>query len=389
MEVAPLFEKIENCDKKIIVLQGGGDAGKTVTALQYLAKQATQEKGVTITVTAQDGPNLKKGALRSFQKYVQPYFGQYIKSFNKTEGAYTWHNGSIMEFSGFKDEMDARGSERDYLFINEANSRTYEFFWQLQRKTRKKVILDYNPTSEFWAHNKLLNGEERQFIGKVQLFIVDHRHNPFLTDEEHEAYESISDPDMFKVYSRGKKGKIKGLIFGHFKKIQLHELPTVYDRIVFGEDYGFTNDPTAIVKMFVVGRKRYFQKLSYTPGLSPDHLIQIKKDNGWKEGINVFGDTGRNMHDGGVSMINQQRMKGMPVMPAIKGIAVGIAKVKEYECFYVDDEDFNTEIGTYKWVMALDALTGKEVMTNIPVDAHNHICDASRYACYTDSIRHR
>jgi len=214
MTVGPLFEKIMNCKEKIIILQGGGDAGKTVTALQCLGVWGSSQKGQVITVTGLDGPNLKKGAMRSFQNHVQPDIQHWLASFNKTESLFTYKSGSIMEFTGFADKNDAVGSERDYLYINECNNKPYEFFWQLQRKTRKKVILDYNPTSAFWVHSKimgLVDGEvpEKQFAGKWRRFIVDHRHNPFLSQEDHDSYENIGDPDMFRVYARGFTGKIK------------------------------------------------------------------------------------------------------------------------------------------------------------------------------------
>lgn len=392
MTVGPLFDKLMNCQEKIIILQGGGDACKTSDSLKYFGIKATQDKDV-YTVTAQDTPNLRLGALRAFQMYVEPELSIWIKSFNKSENTFYFKNGSVIEFKGFEDEQDARGSERGYLFINEANSRSYDLFWQLQRKTRKRVILDYNPTSTFWAHSKimgLVDGEipEKQFQGRWRRFITNHTHNPFLSQEDHDAYENITDPDMYKVYSKGFTGKIKGLIFGHFKKIKLDELPTEYDRIAWGEDYGFTNDPSACVKMYVKGRQRFFQKLCYRSGMTADELVELKIANGWKHGQNIFGDTSKGPADA-VSMINQQRMKGIPVGPPIKSISAGISKLREFECFYVDDKDFDFELSMYRWVMARDIANGNEVMTNIPVDKYNHILDACRYAGYTDSLRHR
>lgn len=82
MITGPLFPLLQACTKKYIVLQGGGDAGKTTTALQHLAVCAIKTKGQIITVAGQDIPNLKKGALRTFKKYVasDPDVAKYIKS---------------------------------------------------------------------------------------------------------------------------------------------------------------------------------------------------------------------------------------------------------------------------------------------------------------------
>jgi phage terminase large subunit len=63
-------EKLINCNKKFIILQGGTASGKTVSALQYLAGIAITEGPVIITVVGQDIPNLKKGAIRDFENFV-------------------------------------------------------------------------------------------------------------------------------------------------------------------------------------------------------------------------------------------------------------------------------------------------------------------------------
>lgn len=388
MNTGPLFPLLLDSPKRINICQGGGDALKTTTILQVLAVKAIREPGVIITVEGEDIPNLKAGALRTFQRWVisDPGIATYITDYNKSDRVYTFRGGSIIEFKSFDDEQDARGSERDYLYMVEANSRAYNMFWQLQRKTRKGIFMCYNPTSRFWCHEKLIDEatRDRQFEGKVQLYITDHRHNPFLTEEEHAAYENISDPDMFEVYARGKTGKIKGLIFGHFKRVK--SLPEKADRIIWGVDYGYTNDPTALVKIAVVGRQRYCQELTYAPGISAATIRDILITNGHQDGQLIYSEADPNI-------INQLRQLRMPVVPAIKGpgsLAASISKVKEFECFYTEDStNFEKEINTWKWVTAEDVITGKEVMTNIPMDGWDHCCAATRYAIYTDCFRYR
>lgn len=381
MKTGPLFPLLTQCQKKIIILQGGGDSGKTTTALQFFGIDSIQQPGSLTTITAQDLPNLKGGALRSFQRYVVPDIDPFIEDYNKSSLTYTFKNKSIYEFKSFADEQDARGSERDNLLMNEVNAMTYAMFWQLQRKTRRRVIVDYNPTAEFFIHSKLIKGEEKQFEGKWQRFISDHRHNPFLTQEEHDAYESISDPEMFRVYARGLTGKVRGLILGHFKKYE--KLPEQYDRACFGLDFGYVADPTALVKMYVKGRSRWFQELHYETGVNAEQLKSILLSNGYTSETPVYSEADPNM-------INQLRGLGIAAAPAIKGpgsIAAGISKLREHECFYKGD-NFEREIMNYKWVEAEDIMTGKTIITNQPVDAWNHLCDAARYADYTDYFRY-
>lgn len=394
MKVGPLFNKIMSTPEKIIVLQGGGDAGKTVSALQAIGCWTMENKDFVTTVVGQDVPNIKVGSLRAFQRYVvsDPEVQSNLvssfssrrdsKAFHKTDRQYTFYNDSIVEFRSFADEQDARGGERDILFVNEANFINYKIFWQLYRKTRFKVIVDYNPTSRFWVHDKLLPGDtqEKQYRGKVRRYIVDHRHNPFLTEEDHMSYENLTDPEMFRVYARGLTGMIHGLIFGHIKKADAP--PEVYDRIFWGIDYGYTNDPTALLKIWAVGNKRYAKELCYTPGLTASRIHEILHENGYDDNQPIYSE-----HD--TDMINQLILKGVTIFPAMKSVIAGISKVKEYECYYIDSPNFANEILLYKWIEAQDIITGADVMTNIPVDAWNHCCDAFRYGCYTDFMAMR
>lgn len=393
MQVNPLFHKIIECPKKIITLQGGGDAAKTITALQVTATLCTQKRNQIATITGETVPHVKAGALVSFQRYVLPDFERYIVDYNSTERKYRFWNGTVMEFRSFKDDLSGRGSERDILFMNESNSESYELFWQLQRKTRRLVMHDYNPTSPFWAHSKLRetlpDGSpnpdfEKAFKGRVQLYITDHRHNMFLSKEDHEAYETISDKELFRVYSRGLTGKITGLVFGHFKKWN-EAFPDNVEKYIYGVDYGYTADPTTIVKIAIKGRVRIGKELCYEPGLSAERLKDIFLLHGYNPNRDdIYSEADPNM-------INQLRMIGIPVMPAIKGpgsIAAGISKVREHECYYTADSlNFERELMTYKFMEAQDLLTGKKVITNVPVDQWNHCCDAFRMADYTYSFR--
>lgn len=379
MLTTPLFLKLKGVTKKIVILQGGGDAGKTVTVLQYLGDKAKTNKNLIITVTANSLPNLKRGALTSFKRYVFPYVKQSIDNYNKQENTYYFKNGSIIEFKSFNDELDARGSERDYLFMNEANSQQYSMFWQLNRKTRIQTILDYNPTSTFWVHTNILEGGEQEFNGEWKYFQLDHRHNPFLSERDHQRYESMSDPDLFKVYARGETGKITGLIFGHF--VQVNEVPKDIDRVIWGIDYGYTNDPTAIVKVSIKGRERYYEEVCYESGMSATHIKQAMDNLGRKPDEMLYSEIDN-------EMILQLRKLGVRVTQAKKGPGsrvAGISKMREFASYYIG-QNFDKEIMNYKYVTVTDTLTGKTILTNEPMDGNDHLCQAATYATYTDSF---
>jgi phage terminase large subunit len=401
MITGPLFVELKKSDKKINVCQGGGDAGKTSDILKLLAIFSIESPNTVSTVTGQDLPNLKKGALRIFQNYIakDECISPYIKVFNKSENTYYFKNGSLIEFTGFDDEQDARGSERDYLFINECNSRSYNLFWQLQRKTRKKVFLDYNPTSKFWVHNKLNEKSkkfEQAFSGKVKVYRTWHIHNPFLSQEDHDAYENISDPEIFRVYSRGLQGEIKGVVY-KFKKAD--KIPEHVKEFGFGIDIGYTTDKTAIVKVWIDGRNRYYQVLLYkseneildeiqSKGLNitvHQYIAAIIKKHGCTPSTLVWGDHDKNYSAG-------LRRLSIPYRMARKGpntVIQGISKVKECNNYYLDSPELEAELETYIWQTATDLLTGDEVSINQPIDGMpDHILAAIRYFNFSYGMRH-
>lgn len=413
----PLFAKLDTCPKKNIVVQGGGDAAKTVTILQWLAVKCIQEKGIQVTVVGLDVPNLKRGAIRAFKRYVakNEQVDPYIAFYNKTDREYHFTNGSVISFVAFEDDEDARGAEHDYVFINEANLISYNLFWELQRKCRKKVILDYNPSFAFWCHAKLINGGEEQFVGHVQLYIVDHRHNPFLSQEEHDAYESISDPERFRVYARGLTGQVKGQIF-RFKKVD--KLPEIWgvnakgERVQipwtfgFGIDIGYTNDKTAIVKVWMNGKDHYYEELLYKsndeiqdeinekglkdaggkPMTIEGYIKKILVDNGMTTATMVWGD-----HDKNISA--RLRRIGVPYRMARKGpnsVVASITSVKRYNGHYLASaKNIDAEIKTYIFQTAVNVLTGNEVSTGEPVEnVPDHCMAAIRYFEHSYSMRY-
>jgi len=415
MLTGPLFAKLEACGKKIKIVQGGGDAAKTVTILQRLSIKCIQQKGILAGVVGLDVPNLKRGAMRAFKRYVanHPQIEPYIAFFNKSDREYHFTNGSILSFVAFDDDQDARGSEWDYIFLNEANLLSYNLFWELQRKTRKEVILDYNPSFAFWVHAKLVDGGEAQFAGKFQRLIVDHRHNPFLTPDEHEAYETISDPERFRVYARGLTGQVKGAIF-RFKKVDKVPTRWVVDEkglkkeapldFGFGIDIGYTTDKTTIVKVWIDGKDHYYQELLYKsndeiqneindkqmkdaagkPLTIEGYMKNILVANGMTKSTMVWGDHDKNMS-------NRLRRLGVPYRMARKGpnsVVASITSVKRYNGHMVNSPNLEEEAKTYIWQTAIDQLTGNEVSTGEPVDDKpDHCIAAIRYFEHSHSMR--
>ena len=245
IEVEELFgipERLElydlniNSTSRVLVNQGGTSSGKTYSLMQVLFELGFEDAGSIITVVGQDIPNLKVGAYRDAKTILSDNerVAFMYPTINEGERIIKCQNGSIIEFKSYADAQDAKSGKRDYLFINEANGISYEIYWQLAIRTRKKIFIDYNPSARFWAHDEVIGRKD------VELLISDHRSNRFLSDEEHARIEGIEDPELWKVYARGLTGKIQGLVLTNWDIVD--SLPPEYEwkMSAYGLDFGFT-----------------------------------------------------------------------------------------------------------------------------------------------------
>ncbi|MES2004330.1 MAG: phage terminase large subunit [Bacteroidota bacterium] len=396
-----VFHANQQSKAKVVINQGGTWSSKTYSIVQLLYQRAISEKGIVITITGESIPNLKKGAYRDAEKIYNttPALRQFVKDWNKSERIIHFKNGSLIEFVSNLDEQSAKNGKRDYLFVNEANGINWKVFWQLAIRTRKQVFLDYNPSAPFWAHSRLIGTtpETNELSATVELIISDHRHNCFLTDEDHAKIEGIKDEELWWVYARGATGKVRGVIY-KFKKVT-----AVPDGLPFGFgiDIGYTTDKTAIVKVWYdeQTRDRYYKELLYKSeneildeiiekGLNitvHQYIANILKANGCTTSSLVWGDHDKNYSTG-------LRRLGIPYRMARKGpntVKQGISKVKECNNYYTEDStNIDDELKTYVWQTAIDILTGEEITINVPVDGMpDHCLAAIRYFNFSYGMR--
>ena len=367
-DVLPLYAANMNSRKRTKVNQGGTSSGKTYSIMQVLFVKAMERYGRVITVVGQDVPNLKKGAFRDAKniRNASATLQAWFPKVNEGERIFYCINGSIIEFSSFKDEQDAKSGKRDILFANEANGIPFEIFWQLYIRTKEEVFIDYNPSARFWVHEKMLNRND------VQLIISDHRQNRFLTKEQHAMIEGIEDEELWKVYARGATGSITGLVFPHYNVVD--ELPPreEWKMHVYCLDFGFTNDPTALIHLVLAHGELWLDELIYNTGMTNPMIAERAKALGLTRADTIIADSAE------PKSIRELNNLGLNVEACVKGadsVINGIDIMKRY-VLNVTRRSGGTrkELQNYKWRMTKDGVT-----TNEPVDCFNHAIDAARY----------
>ena len=366
--VSELFDENLEATERTIVNQGGTSSGKTYSTMQLLFWYAMSDAGSIITVVGQDVPNLKKGAyrdattIRNGSQQLQTLF-PYI---NEGDRIIKCINGSLIEFTSYKDAQDAKSGKRDYLFLNEANGIPYEIYWQLAIRTRKKVFIDYNPTARFWVHDKVLGRKD------VRLIISDHRKNYFLTQEEHDRIEGIEDEQLWKVYARGLTGKLEGVIFTEWDIVDALPPMEEWKGDWHGLDFGFTNDPSALEHVVEAHGDLWIDELLYSTGLTNPMIAERAKGEGLDHTDEIVADCAE------PKSIRELCGQGLWVSPSPKGadsIVSGLDILKRYRLHFTRRSlGIIDNVRSYSWAKDRD---GNRI--NKPEDKNNHGIDAIRY----------
>ena len=376
--VLPLYDANIEAKERTIVNQGGTSSGKTYSIMQVLFTLGMSESRQVITVVGQDIPNLKVGAYRDAKTILDnsPYLKMWWPEINEGERIIKCVNGSIIEFKSYKDAQDAKNGKRDYLFVNEANGIPYSVYWQLAIRTRKKIFIDYNPSARFWVHDEVIGKKD------VRLIISDHRKNYFLTEEEHERIEGISDPELWKVYARGLTGQITGLVFNNWDICDTLPPEEEWKMSCYGLDFGFTNDPSALEHLVMAHGELWINEMIYSTGLTNPEIARRAKDVGISSQQQIIADCAE------PKSIRELQAFGLWVTESTKGkdsIVSGLDILKRYRIHVTRTSlGIISNLRAYKWAEDKDGN-----LTNKPEDKNNHGIDAIRYVALAKLPQHR
>ncbi len=361
------IRKLRKLTKRIKIIPGGTSAGKTFGILPILIDRAAKRKGLEISVVSESIPHLRRGALKDFEKIMRSTNRWIDVNFNKSLLRYTFVNGSYIEFFSVDQPDKLRGARRNILYINECNNVDFESYQQLSIRTSDEVWLDYNPTHEFWVHTELIEDEDSELLK------LTYKDNEALSDsiikEIEKAREKAKTSDYWanwwQVYGLGNVGSLDGVVFDNWKTID--KLPSEARLIGIGLDFGYTNDPTAIVEVYKYNDVRILNEVCYRTGMVNNDI-----SNTLPRSVKVYADSAE------PKSIEEIRRTGVYILPVKKGrdsIMFGISTMQSQN-YLVTSNSLNLikELRSYTWDKDK---SGNKL--NKPIDKFNHAIDAVRY----------
>jgi phage terminase large subunit len=360
-----VFRHLEESTAKIVVQQGGTRSGKTYNILLWIIFSYCQKnEGKIITICRKTYPALRGTVMRDFLTILKDHEIYSEEDHSKTASEYKL-NGNTIEFISLDMPQKIRGRKRDLLFANEANELNFEDWQQLLFRTNEKVIIDFNPSEEFhWIYDHVLPRKD------VEFYQTTYKDNPFLGVEIKTEIERLRDIDenYWRVYGLGERGQAKSLVYT-FTTIK--EIPKEAKLVSYGLDFGYSSDPTSLVRTYILGDDMYVDELLYRTGMTNQDIANEMKVLGLDRSNEVFADSAE------PKSIEEIYRMGWNVKPTIKGsINIGIDIIRRYK-LHATESSFNLikELRNYKYI---EDKNGQ--MTNKPVDNFNHALDALRYS---------
>lgn len=378
-KVTTATKKILKMNKRIRAVQGGTSASKTISILLYLINKAQSDDKPTLTsIVSESFPHLKRGAMKDFLSIMSEH--GYFKEdrWNKTDFTYTFETGSKIEFFSADSPDKVRGPRRDRLFMNECNNMALETFEQLSIRTKEFIFLDWNPTNEFWFYtdvqmikdrdgNKILNED-------CEHLIITYKDNEALDPRLVKAIETRQgNKAWWRVYGEGLLGEVEGKIYRGWELVE--NIPHEARLERYGIDFGYSNDPTAIIAVYYYNGGYILDEVLYEKGLLnkqiADNLRNLERalcvadssepksiDEIKSYGVNIIGaKKGRDSIRHGIQLVQNQK-----ISVTFRSINI----IKEYR--------------NYMWKYDKD---GKPLSPPEPEGGLDHALDAIRYAIET------
>jgi len=355
--------------KRLRAVPGGTSASKTISILLYLIAMAQSDKKPTLTsIVSESFPHLRRGAMRDFLNIMKEHNYYKEELWNRTDNIYMFETGSQLEFFSVDQSDKVRGARRDRLFINEVNNISFEAFEELEVRTKEFVYLDWNPTNEFFYYTNIKN--KRTDVEELTLTYKD---NEGLSQEIIDSIEQRKErKGWWQVYGLGQLGEVEGKIYKDWQI--LDEVPHEARLERRGLDFGYSNDPTALIDVYRYNNGFILDELIYQKGLSNKQIADVI--NNLETKCLIIADSAE------PKSIDEIKLYGVSILPAVKGqgsVSQGIQYVQEQR-IWMTKRSVNL-IKEYRNYMWMQDKQGRII--NTPEDIWNHCLDAARYAINT------
>lgn len=388
------FPYLTDYSKRYEVYYGGAGSGKSVWVAQKLVYKALTGCR-KILVLRKVGRTTKQSTFQLLLDTLNQWGLLSKCKINKTDFTITLPNGSCFLCTGLDDPEKIKSiAGITDAWLEEATEFSQDDFNQIDLRIRtqepnQQIILSFNPVSKanwcyllFFSDNK----DYDEFRSKCMILHSSYKDNPWLPQPYIDSLLLLknTNPAYFKIYAEGEFGSLEKLVYNNWQQLDFDHTK-IEGQLAVGLDFGFTNDPTALIASIVNEQEKRIYIFGEAGGqnmLSTD-IADMIRYNGFAKSTIIADSADQRT-------IEEIRRLGISrIRPCIKGqdsILQGIQKVQQYELI-VDPDCWQVieELQNYAWTK--DKKTNEYI--NKPIDKYNHFLDALRYSLQCCEINPR
>jgi phage terminase large subunit len=364
--------------KRYIHLYGGAGSGKSIFAAQKEIIKSFEVNQRTLVMRKVH--RTMKNSVFLVIKDIVSQWGLY-DSFTFNRGDLSIVNnisGSEFILSGLDDPEKLKSIQGvTRIWIEEATELNAEDFQQIDLRLRgveePQITVSYNPINQ---HHWLYEQFHQKERDDTRILHTTYKDNRFIDEHYYKVLENLKnvDENYYNIYCLGKWGSAsKGLIFRKWKIVD--EVPGDCEWQAMGLDFGFSQDPTALISVHRKGDDIYLDENIYQTGLTNTDLIELMRAKISKS-VEIYADSAE------PKSITELQRSGFNIVGAEKGkdsIKHGIDVMCRFNLF-VTSRSLNLikEFNNYKWK---EHKASGDILDK-PIDAFNHGIDGIRY-CLT------
>lgn len=265
----------------------------------------------------------------------------------------------------------------DVCWIEEAECVSQESLDYLIPTIRKKgseIWISFNPDQETDPVYKNFVLTDREDVYKAKVNYTDNPFFPEVLKKEME-WDKENDPDRYSwVWEGNTREHTDALVFKG--KFVVKHFDTPDDAVFYhGADWGFSVDPTTLVRCYISDNCLYIDREVYEVGMEIDDTPNKFREISTAETWQIIADNAR------PETISYMRRAGFRIKGSRKGkgsVESGIEMLRSFDKIYIHPSCTHTvdEFKTYSY--KTDKLTGN--ILPVILDKNNHIIDALRYA---------
>lgn len=406
----------ESAKYQYLLLEGSSRSGKTWAILIFLITLCLQpslvgREKVVVRAYRNDGATCEDTIIADFIAIMNSFFCGYSKSsmteetdgfvslyeaggrYNISRRYYTFANGSQIYFHGASEPQKLQGKKADITWFNEAMEITDAARSQVEFRTTLFIICDWNPSeTEHWIFDNIMTDKDAHLychstyhdnienLTPAQVYSIE-KYEPTTENKQ----RGTANEWLWLVYGEGKRGVRENTVFERWRWdiIDVDDFPEKRScqRFGYGLDFGFSVDPTALVRCALCNDCIYIHEEIYESGihfgrsydnpnfpsvvgyleeLGVPKSERISADKACGEGISQISTAGYNIFG----------------TPKPKGsIIEGIELMKQHRIFITrSSKHLIKEFENYIWHRKPDG-----TILNEPEDRYNHGIDAARY----------